>query len=128
MLPLLLIFLSFVAAVEIARRLPLLRAFREVAATSIRVRRVLGYRRCLERRKERSLQRLSLRMLRQSLRAGELLALVVAPIALLIVADALLELQVLAALMDWRMRAALIVLSLGYAFIRHRFRQRLRPC
>ena len=126
-LALLLAFAALVAAVEIAWRLPLLAALRQLARTAGRARRVLGYRRCLEARKERSLQRLSLRMLRQSLRGAELLALVAAPVAAVLTADALADLGVTAALLDGEMRIVLLVLGIGYGLGRFRFARRLQP-
>ena len=128
MLAISLLCLSFVLALELAWRLPLIAAFRQLAGTSVRARRILSYRRCLETRKERGLRELSRRMLHQSMRGAELLALVVAPVAALLIADAVLELHVLPALLDWQMRLILLVLSVGYAFLRLRIERRLRPC
>ena len=127
MLSLAAVFAAFVLALEIVRHLPLLAAFRDLGTTSLRARRVLGYRRCLETRKESGLQRLSLRMLRQSLRGAELLALVAAPFALLLAADALWQLGITAVLLDWQRRLMLIVLGALYALLRFRFRRRLQP-
>lgn len=128
MLAIFLLFLSFVIALELAWRLPLIAAFRQLAVTSVRARRMLSYRHCLETRKERGLRKLSRRMLHQSVRGAELLALVVAPVAALLIVDAVLQLNVLPALLDWQMRLILLVLSVGYALLRLRFERRLRPC
>lgn len=127
MLALLLTFGALAAAVETASRVPLLGAFGQLAATGLRARRVIGYRRCLEGRKERSLRRLSLRMLHQSLRGGGLLLLVAAPLLALAAADALLELGISARLLEWESRLVLAVLGTGYAFARFRLRRRLQP-
>jgi hypothetical protein len=123
-----LILAALVLAIEIARRLPLLAAFRDLARTGVRARRMLGYRRCLERRKERGLRSLSARMLGRSLRAGGLLLLAVAPILAVLAADSALRLGAVGALLDWRMRLVLLLLSLAYAAFRFQFgRRRLQP-
>lgn len=128
MLAIFLLVLSFILAIEVAWRLPLIDTFRQLARTSVRARRMLGYRRCLETRKERGLRQLSCRMLRQSLRGAELLALIIAPVAALLIADAMLQLQILPALLDWQMRLILFMLGIGYAIVRFRLERRLRPC
>lgn len=127
MLPVLLIFASYGLSLEIASRLRLLESLRQLAATGARARRMLGCRRCLEMRKERGLKRLSLRLLIHSLASALLLMLMVLPFAALAAADAALELEVMAALLEWRVRLILLVLSVGYAFARLRFERRLRP-
>ena len=127
MLPILLTFASYGLAVEIAKRLRLLESFRQLAATGARARRVLSYRHCLELRKERGLKRLSLRLLIHSLASALLLMLMLLPFAALAAADAALELEIMAALLEWRVRLILLVLSVGYAFARLRFERRLRP-
>ena len=120
--------IASIAALEIAWRCHLVDAFREMARTGRRARRALARRRGLEARKERCLKRLSLRMLRASLRGGERLALAVAPIAALFAADAWLELGLVSALLDWRAHLALLNLTLAYALFRFRHRRRLQPC
>jgi hypothetical protein len=56
-----------------------------------------------------------------------MLALILLPFAALAAADAALELGMMAALLEWRVRLILLVLSVGYAFARFRFERRLRP-
>ena len=120
--------IASIAALEIAWRCHLVDAFREMARTGRRARRALARRRGLEARKERCLKRLSLRMLRASLRAGERLALAIAPIAALFAANALLDLGLVAVLLDWRVHLALLILTLAYASFRFRRWRRLQPC
>jgi hypothetical protein len=128
MLALALILAALALAIETARRLPLLAAFRDLARTGARARRMLGYRRCLERRKELGLRALSGRMLARSLRAGGLLFLVVAPILAVLAADSAFGLGAVEALLDWRMRLVLLLLSLAYAALRFQLgRRRLQP-
>ena len=128
MLAVALIFAAFVLAIETARRLPLLAAFRDLARTGVRARRVLGYRRGLERRKERGLRSLSARMLGRSLKACGLLLLAVAPILAVLAADSALGFGAVEALLDWRMRLVLLLLSLAYAALRFQLgRRRLQP-
>ena len=126
--PLILAVVASIAALEIAWRCHLAEAYRDMARTGRRTRRALGSRHGLEARKERCLKRLSLRMLRTSLRTGERLALTVAPIAALFAADAILDLGLVAALLDWRLHLALLILTLAYAILRFRRRRRLQLC
>src|SRR5690606_25765324 len=120
------IFLTFVAVVEAARRLPLHAAFRDLGRIAARAVRITSYRKWLESRKERALQAVSLAMFRRSLRVGLLLVLAVVPIGLLLLLDGPLGLGVVEALASWRLRIVLLLMGLSYGFCRFWFARRLR--
>lgn len=126
MISLFLLFVAVVLAIEIARRLPLLQAFAGLARLSARIPRILGYRRCLEERKERAVQMLACALGRRSLLAGAMLVAVAAPILLVLLIDSFAHFGVAVALLDWRMRGALLLLCIVYAISRSRFSRRLR--
>jgi hypothetical protein len=128
MLLFLLLGAAIVLTVETASRLPIRATFGLLVRTSLRAGRVLGYRRVLERRKERCLHHLSARMLLQSLRAGALLAFVMLPVGTLLAADALFKLGVATPLLDWQGRLLLLLLGPIYALIRFGVRRRLQHC
>lgn len=126
MLPLFLLAISCIASIELARRLPVFASFSRLGRRCGRASRILGYRRCLEARKERALRRHSAQMLRDSLRSAGLLALLISPLAILLSADRLLDLGILAALMNWGARLALVMIAVAYAFLRFTVIRRLR--
>jgi hypothetical protein len=127
-LPILLLFLSIVAAGEIARRIALLPRFANLAGIGRRAAAVLRRRGVSDHAKERATRILAGRMMLASLGAGAALALVIAPIITLLIADGPLPLGVQTAFFDWQARLLLLTLSLTYAFARWRWSQRrLQP-
>lgn len=110
--------LSIVVALEVARRLPLLRTFRNLARVGARAPRIWAYRRGLEARKERATQLLAVRMFVCSVTAMWMIALVIAPIGLILLADLWLDLDVQKSLLNWRDRLVVAVLSLSYGLAR----------
>lgn len=120
------LFVSIMAALEIARRLPLLSTFRHLARVSARTPRVWAYRRGLEARKERATQLLSIQMFKSSSAAMGMMALVIAPIILVLIADHWLGLGALSALMNWKDRLVIAMLSLVYGLARIWIARRLQ--
>lgn len=120
------LFVSIIVAIEIARRLPLLERFRDLARVSSRTPRVWGYRRGLEVRKERATQLLSLHMFRYSIAAMLMLAFVIAPIGLILLVDPWLDLGAQESLMNWQDRLVVTVLSLTYGLARIQIARRLQ--
>lgn len=118
--------LSIIAALEIARRLPLLGAFRRLARVGARTPRVWAYRRGLEQRKERATRLLSVQMFGYSISAMWMLVLVISPIGLILLIDPMLNLDAREALMNWRDRLVVAVLSLAYGLSRIWFARRLQ--
>lgn len=110
--------LSTIAAVEIAFRLPLLGAFRNLARISARTPRVWAYRRGLEERKERATRLLSVQMFGYSIRAMWMIALVASPIGLVLVVDPWMALGARESLMNWKDALVETVVSLAYALAR----------
>lgn len=120
------LFVSIIVAIEIARRLPLLERFRDLARVSARTPRVWGYRRGLEVRKERATQLLSLQMFRYSIAAMLMLALVIAPIVLVFLVDPWLDFGAWESLMNWWDRLVIAMLSLTYGLARIQIARRLQ--
>lgn len=112
------LFLSIMVALEIGRRLPLLERFLDLARVGARTPRVWAYRRGLEVRKERATKLLSLHMFRCSISVMGMLALVIAPISLVLLVDSRLDFGAWESLMNWRDRIVLAVLSLAYGLTR----------
>lgn len=117
---------SILAALEIARRLPLLRAFRDLARVSARAPRVWAYRRGLEDRKERATRLLSVQMFGYSIGAMWMLVLVISPIAVVLLVDPVLDLGAREALTNWKDRLVLAVVSLAYGLSRIWIARRLQ--
>ena len=117
---------SIMVALEIARRVPLLERVRNLARVSARTPRVWGYRRGLEVRKERATQLLSLHMFRYSIAVMAMLALVIAPIGLVLLVDPWLDLGARESLMNWQDRLVVAVLSLTYGLARIQIARRLQ--
>lgn len=117
--------LSIIAALEVAWRLPLLRTFRNLARVSARTPRVWAYRRGLEERKERATRLLSVQMFGYSISAMWMIALVISPIALVLLADPLLALDARETLMNWRDRLVVAVVSFAYGLARIRIARRI---
>ena len=120
------LFVSIIVAIEIARRLPLLERFRDLARVSARTPRVWGYRRGLEVRKERATQLLSLHMFRCSIAAMLILAFVIAPIVLVLLVDPRLDFGARESLMNWQDRLVVAMLSLTYGLARIQIARRLQ--
>jgi putative flippase GtrA len=120
------LFVSIIIALEIARRVPLLARFRNLARVSARTPRVWSYRRGLEVRKERATQLLSLHMFRHSISLLWMLALVIAPIILVLLVDTWLDFGAQESLKNWRDRLVVAVLSLAYGLARIQIARRLQ--
>ena len=118
---------AVIVALEIVRRLPFLAAFREMARAAARARRILPLRRASDHWKERAIRTLAGRLFGRSLLAACFLALVAAPILLVLLLDRPLALGAMASLLDWPARLQLAALALTYALLRHVLVRRLRP-
>ena len=109
----LLLFVATIATIELAQRLHLLARFAEMAAITHRSVRLLPRTSVSEWAKERAMQLTALKLLGASLRAGMMLAVAGAPLAL-----ALLLTRDIAG--NWVSRSLLIAATLGYSMIRRR--------
>lgn len=110
--------LSIIAALEVARRLPLLRTFRNLARVGARAPRVWAYRRGLEERKERATRLLAVQMFGYSINAMWMIALIISPIGLVLLVDPLLALDARETLMNWKDRLVVAMVSLAYGLSR----------
>ena len=119
--------IAILAAIEIARRVPVFASFRAIATLSAKSTAVLRRRGVSEWCKERAVQILSRRLMAASLRSGMYLVLIAAPILLAFALDYVLPLGVRATFLDWPRRLLLLALCVGIAIIRWQFRRRLRP-
>jgi hypothetical protein len=117
---------SIVAAIEILRRVPLLQAFRDLALVGARSPRVWAYRRGLEARKERATRLLSVRMFGCSISALWMIMMVFLPIGLVLAVDPWLGLDTREALLNWRDRLVVAMLSLTYGLARIQIARRLQ--
>lgn len=124
--PILLLFVSMAALIEIARALKPLRAFARLAAESRRAARLVAAKGS-DRWKERAMRGLSGRLFRRSIGAGALLLIIVAPLLLLLLFDTHFHLGVLAALTSWNARISVALMCLVYAIIRSLFAHKLWP-
>ncbi|WP_066590904.1 hypothetical protein [Sphingomonas pruni] len=126
--PVLLLFAAIVAAGEIARRLRIVPRFAVLAALGRRAGAVLARRGVSDHLKERATRVLARRMMASSLTAGAILALVIAPVVLLLLIDGAVPLGVRAAFFDWEARLLILFVSLIYVLVRWRIgRRRLQP-
>jgi hypothetical protein len=126
--PIVLLLAAIVAAGELARRLRIVPRFTMLAALGRRAGAVLARRGVSDHLKERATRILASRMMASSLTAGAILALVIAPVALLLLADGTVPLGVRAAFFDWQARLLILVVSLIYVLARWRIgRRRLQP-
>lgn len=126
--PVLLLLAAIVAAGELARRLHIIPRFASLAMLGRRAGAVLARRGVSDHLKERATRILAGRMMASSLTAGGILALVIAPVVLLLLIDGTLPLGVRAAFFDWQARGLLLSMSLIYVFARWRLgRRRLQP-
>lgn len=118
------LFVAIIAVIELARRLPLIPAFRDMSACSARSLRLIGRRGVSEWGKERAMRILSVRLLGKSLWAGALLLLTASP---------LLAAAVIASfdprivrLDDWQARLWVLPLTLSYALLRWQLARHVR--
>ena len=126
--PILLLLAAIIAAGELARRLHIVPRFASLAMLGRRAGAVLARRGVSDHLKERATRILAGRMMASSLAAGGMLALVIAPVVLLLLIDGTLPLGVRAAFFDWQARGLLLSMSLIYVFARWRLgRRRLQP-
>ncbi|MBQ1500237.1 MAG: hypothetical protein IIZ38_18165 [Sphingomonas sp.] len=110
-------FLAIVAVLELARALPLVAAFRELAACGRHAMRLMARRGVSDWGKERALRILSGRMFARTMRAGGLLLAAAAPLLVVLALDANWpEIGVFRT--DWTARLALMPFTLGYAVLR----------
>jgi len=126
--PVVLLLAAIVAAGELARRLHIVPRFAMLAALGRRAGAVLARRGVSDHLKERATRILAGRMMASSLTAGAILALVIAPVVLLLLADGTVPLGVRAAFFDWQARLLILVVSLIYVLARWRIGRRgLQP-
>lgn len=111
-------FLAIVAVLELARALPLVPAFQELAACGQHAMRLLARRGVSEWGKERALRILSGRMFARSLRAGGLLLATASPLLALLVLNAFVP-----EVGDGPSKLTLMPLTLGYAALRWQVRR-----
>jgi hypothetical protein len=126
--PIVLLLAAIVVAGELARRLRIVPRFATLAALGRRAGAVLARRGVSDHFKERATRILAGRMMLSSLTAGAILALVIAPVVLLLLIDGTVPLGVRAAFFDWRARLFILFVSLIYVLARWRIgRRRLQP-
>ena len=107
------LFIATIATIELARRLHLLTRFAEMAAVSHRSVRLLPRTGVSEWAKERAMRLTALKLLGTSLRAGMLLAVAGAPLALALVLTR-------GTPGSWTSRSLLVAATLGYSMARRR--------
>ena len=112
-----LFFLALVAVLELARALPLIPAFRELAACGQHAMRLMARRGVSDWGKERALRILSGRMFARTMRAGGLLLAAAAPLLMVLALDANWP-EIGAFRTEWTARLALMPFTLGYAVLR----------
>lgn len=109
---------AIVAVLELARRLPLLPAFRRMARASRVSAKIWRYSGGLEVRKERAVQSAARRLLVASIVALGVVIAVASPLVLVLLADVAFELGILWALTDWSLRLTLLMISVTYGIAR----------
>ena len=122
--PIALLLGAIVAAGELARRLRIVPRFATLAVLGRRAGAVLARRGVSDHLKERATRILAGRMMASSLTAGAMLALVIAPVTLLLLIDGTLPLGVRAAFLDWQARLLILFVSLIYVLARWRIGRR----
>lgn len=122
--PIALLLGAIVAAGELARRLRIVPRFATLAVLGRRAGAVLARRGVSDHLKERATRILAGRMMASSLTAGAMLALVIAPVTLLLLIDGTLPLGVRAAFFDWQARLLILFVSLIYVLARWRIGRR----
>jgi hypothetical protein len=126
--PIALLLGAIVAAGELARRLRIVPRLATLADLGRRAGAILVRRGVSDHLKERATRILAGRMMASSLGAGAVLALVIAPVVLLLLLDGTLPLGVRAAFFDWQARLLILFVSLIYVLARWRIgRRRLQP-
>jgi len=126
--PIALLLGAIVAAGELARRLRIVPRFATLADLGRRAGAILARRGVSDHLKERATRILAGRMMASSLSAGAVLAMVIAPVVLLLLIDGALPLGVRAAFFDWQARLLILFVSLIYVLARWRIgRRRLQP-
>ena len=126
--PIALLLGAIVAAGELARRLRIVPRFATLADLGRRAGAILARRGVSDHLKERATRILAGRMMASSLGAGAVLAMVIAPVVLLLLIDGALPLGVRAAFFDWQARLLILFVSLIYVLARWRIgRRRLQP-
>lgn len=123
---LLLLFAALVALLELARRLPLIAAFRAMQRASADTARVLKARGS-DFSKARAMRILSARMLARSLRAGALLATAASPLAAVLLIGSSASGRAVGLAIDGQTRLWVIPLGLGYALLRWQIARRVQP-
>lgn len=118
------LFLSIILVIELARRLPLIPAFRDMAACSARSMRLVARRGVSEWGKERAMRMLAARMFAKSLWAGALLVVTASPL-LFVAAVAALDPGIIR-LDGWQARLWMVPLTLSYALLRWQIGRRVR--
>jgi len=118
------LFLAIVAVIELARRLPLIPAFRGMSACSARSMRLVTMRGVSEWGKERAMRILAARLLGKSLWAGALLVVTASPLLLVLAIEALDPHATAAD--NWQTRLWLLPFTLSYALLRWQVGQRVR--
>lgn len=121
----LLLFVALVAVLELARRLPLIAAFREMQACSARTARLIRARGS-DHCKERAMRILSARMFARSLRAGALLLAVASPLLFVLLAGSTDQARAVGLAIDGATRLWVIPLSLSYALLRWQLGRRVQ--
>lgn len=124
--PIALLLGAIVAAGELARRLRIVPRFATLADLGRRAGAILVRRGVSDHLKERATRILAGRMMASSLGAGAVLALVIAPVVLLLLLDGTLPLGVRAAFFDWQARLLMLFVSLIYVLARWRIGRRLQ--
>ncbi|MBC9032968.1 hypothetical protein IAG41_11235 [Sphingomonas sp. JC676] len=121
----LILFLAIVMVLELARRMPLVAAFRDMAACQAHAVRLMQRRGVSEWGKERAMRILAGRLFARSLRAGGLLVVVASPL-LLVLGLAAVDPRLIGAHLDWVTRLWVAPMSLGYAALRWQVGPRVR--
>ena len=120
------LFLTIVAVLELARRLPLVPAFRDMSGCSARAMRVVARRGVSEWGKERAMRILSARLFVKSAWAGALLIVTASPLLLFAAVASINPHLIGMTLGDWHARLWVVPLSLGYALLRWQIGRRVR--
>jgi len=118
--------IALICVVELIRRLPLLSALKGLVRTANRTPRVWAYSRGLEARKERATLLLSAQMFRRSTLLLGLIILAAAPVLAVVIADPLTGFDARSALLSWRDRVVVALVTLTYALLRFQIIPRLR--
>jgi hypothetical protein len=110
-------FLAIIAVLELARALPLVPAFQELAACGQHAMRLLARKGVSDWGKERALRILSGRMFARSMRAGGLLVATASPLLVVLAVDAWWP-EIVSIRTEWTAKLALMPFTLGYAVLR----------